>query len=109
MGKSFKIILIFLMLIVSSSASAAVIRDIRIDGDLKRTSDDTVMEIIRFNKGDEISSSDEETIRQRLIRSGLFINDDIRVDLGIREDEAHLSLILKDRFSLIPHPHTYGR
>ena len=84
--------------------SAAEIRDINIGGNIKKTKDKTILNIIRFHEGDEIAEGDEETIRQRLIKSGLFVNEEIRVDLEIEGEEAVLSLSLRDRFSLIPFP-----
>ena len=96
--------LVVLVMTVSIPLSAAVISDIRIDGNIRKTKEKTILHIIRFEEGDEITPSDEETIRQRLIESGLFVNDEIRVDLGIQGDEAELSLFLRDRFSLVPIP-----
>lgn len=84
---------------------AAELKEIRIGGEMRTTRESTVMKIIDFSEGDEISSEDCEEIRQRLLRSGLFVNEAIRIDLDIREDdEAVLSLDLTDRWSLIPIP-----
>ncbi len=83
---------------------AAVLKDISIDGRLKKTREKTVRQIIRYEEGDEIQPGDEETVRQRLIESGLFVSEDIKVDLGIDGEEAYLSLFLRDRFSLVPIP-----
>ncbi len=96
---------ILLLLIISTMALySQEISGIRIEGDLTKTRESTILKIIEVQAGDLIVHDDIEEIRQRLLRSGLFVDDTVNVSL-IPEDGGMILLInLEDRFSLIPLP-----
>jgi hypothetical protein len=104
--KKLIVTLVVIVFVFSTLAAAhgAELSEIRIDG-LKKTNVTAIRNIIRFEEGDDIETDDIPQIRQRLLRSGLFINETIRVELltGVG-DEVTLSLQLTDRMSLIPVP-----
>ncbi len=90
------------------SLHALVLKDIEIGGDIKKTKDETVLNIIQYEIGNEIGSSDLPLIEQRLIKSGIFINEETRIDLIEEEDQAVLVLTLADKFSFVPIPIVKG-
>lgn len=94
---------LFLLSLMTGTLSAEVIRSIDIDG-LKKTKASTVKGIIGYNEGDFIKSGSEDEIRQDLVKSGLFLNDSIDVQLESRENDAYIRIYLNDRVSLIPIP-----
>jgi len=97
------LIMLSLLTVIMSGTDAAELKEIKINP-LKKTKEQTVLEIIGYQVGDEIDSSDRETIQQRLIKSGLFTSEDMIVDLTITDDQARLELSLKDRITTVPLP-----
>ncbi|OQY32245.1 MAG: hypothetical protein B6241_11620 [Spirochaetaceae bacterium 4572_59] len=92
-----------LLILIAGTLSAQVIRSIDIEG-LKKTKASTVKGIIGYHEGDSIESGCEDGIRQDLVKSGLFVNDSIDVQLESSENDAYIRIYLKDRVSLIPIP-----
>ncbi len=93
----------FLLLFAVFRAEPEVLKVLEIDG-LKKTRVSTVKDIIGYDLGDSICGDKEEEIRQQLIKSGLFINETMEVDLTTRGDEAYLRIFLSDRVTLLPIP-----
>ena len=73
---------LFLLLLTVGTLSSEVIQSIDIDG-LKKTKDSTVKGIIGYSEGDHIQIGSESDIRQKLVKSGLFVNETIDVQLGV--------------------------
>ena len=89
---------------MSLPAGAYELNKIIISKELKKTRESTVLSILKTQKGDSI---DEETIgvlRQRLIKSGIFVEEKIELNLIPSGDYADLELHLDEKISLIPIP-----
>ena len=94
---------LFLLLLTVGTLSSEVIQSIDIDG-LKKTKDSTVKGIIGYSEGDHIQIGSESDIRQKLVKSGLFVNESIDVQLESRGDKAFIRIYMNDRVSLLPIP-----
>ena len=91
------------LLFFSSLLNAAVLRELQVEG-LDKTRISTVKGIIGYDIGDQIDKAGKEDIRQNLLKSGLFINETIKVDLTTSGDDAYLRISLHDRITLLPIP-----
>ena len=97
------IILTICFLFLSASLSGEVLRELKVVG-LNKTRVSTIKGIIGYDVGDVIKPEGEDGIRQDLLKSGLFINESIEVDLTTRGDDAYLRIFLHDRMTLLPIP-----
>lgn len=94
-----------LVLVITASAFSQdiVIKDIQFEG-LKRTRINTVLQIVRpVEIGGLFTSETEEIIIQELRETKIF-NPEISVVTEIIDDEAFITVELKDRWTLIPVP-----
>ncbi len=88
---------------LSFALNAEVLRELQVEG-LNKTRISTVKGIIGYDIGDQIDKAGKEDIRQNLLKSGLFINETIKVDLTTSGDDAYLRISLHDRITLLPIP-----
>ncbi len=110
--KNIVVIALILLGVTGFNLYAEVISEIRIQGDLRKTRESTILKIIETEPGDIVEYDDVENIRQKLLRSGLFIDEKVHVALQPEGGRTVLILDLEDRFSLIPLPffvYTDGR
>ena len=94
---------LLLLILTVGALSSEVIQSIDIEG-LKKTKDSTVKGIIGYREGDQIQIDSESDIRQKLVKSGLFVNETIDVQLEARGDKAFIRIYMNDRVSLLPIP-----
>lgn len=101
--KSFVLLCLFLILAGSAFADGIIIKDIQFEG-LKRTRENTVLQIIRpVEIGGSYTPETEEAIIQELRETKIF-NPEIEVITEIVGDEAFIQVKLRDRWTLIPVP-----
>ena len=96
--------LAILFIFCTISLGAEEVSSILIHGDIKKTRENTIYNIIGYHEGDSIDIGSEEMIRQDLIESGLFIEDSIDVEIIKIDDQTVIKLTLNEKFSLIPIP-----
>lgn len=71
---------------------------------IKRTRYNTILKIIELKKGSIVSDDITDSVKQKLLASGIFQNE-ITVTLNeITEDEAILQIDIQERWTLIPIP-----
>lgn len=99
-----KLFLIKLILIFSTIFSKDyIIKEIDIN-EINRTRYNTVLKIIDLKSGDLIDESEIDSVKQKLLSTGIFQND-INVKLiPVSDIEANLLITLKERWTLIPIP-----
>ncbi|MDC7233506.1 MAG: BamA/TamA family outer membrane protein [Spirochaetales bacterium] len=96
-----KKIIFFLLIIPCTGLSALTLESIQIEGNLKKTERETILNIIQYKEGDEISPMKLDKIEQRLLKSELFTNETVSVTLDIKDKEADLLIYADERFSFI--------
>ena len=94
---------LFILILTTGTLSAEVIQSIDIEG-LKKTKDSTVKGIIGYREGDVIQTGSETDIKQKLVKSGLFVNETIDVQLESSGNDAFIKIYMNDRVSLLPIP-----
>lgn len=96
-------LLMFLFVGVNIFSNTYTINNIEVKG-LKRTKLSTVLNIIELNEGDEIEISLTDSLKQKLLKSGIFTNN-IKVEFKpIDSSYTDLFIELEDKWTLIPLP-----
>ncbi len=98
------IVLIITLFTAAISVDAVEIGSINIIGNLKKTKNETIYNIIGFHVGDEIPSITADDIHQRILESGLFVDESIVVTIEVDDNIAIVNLTLDEKFSIIPIP-----
>ena len=74
-------------------------------GHLKKTKESTVLSILKVREGDQIAEPDLKDLEERLIKSGIFVEDRIRLELiPAGSSAADLELYLDEKISFLPLP-----
>ena len=89
--------------ILLSHLSAEILREVEVLG-VGKTKVSTVEKIIGYHVGDVILPGSEDEIRQKLLKSGLFVNDTIDVSLASDGNDAVVRIYMHDRVTLLPFP-----
>lgn len=97
------IILFFIFICTNVFSNTYIINNIEVKG-LKRTKLKTVLNIIELNEGDKIEVLTADSLKQKLLKAGIFTNDIVVEFQPVDESNINLFIQLEDKWTLIPLP-----